>query len=65
MTGRYLREHEVAEITGISVQTLRNWRCSRRGFPYTKVGRSIRYFERDIFDFMLQRRIEPEQIRTN
>jgi hypothetical protein len=41
-------EHEVAKITNRSVQTLRNDRHNRRGIPYIKFGRSVRYSIEDI-----------------
>lgn len=58
---RYLTEVEVAELTGRGLQTLRNDRHLRRGFPYVKLGRSIRYRLADILlTFMDSRRIETD-----
>jgi hypothetical protein len=59
-TNRYLTEKEVAELTGIPVQTLRNHRHWRRGFPYRKFGKSVRYFLPEILSIMEQHRIDPE-----
>ena len=39
---KYLTEKEVAEITGISLSTLRNERSLGQGMPYVKLGRSVR-----------------------
>ena len=58
-TDRYLNEHEVSKITGRAVQTLRNDRMNCRGFPYVKIGRSVRYSLNDILDFMEARKVIP------
>jgi hypothetical protein len=49
---QYLKEAEVAVLIGRSVKTLRNDRCYKRGIPYSKVGRSVRYKLNDVMDFM-------------
>jgi len=48
----YLDERDVANMIGISVQTLRNDRCSKRRIPYVKFGRSVRYRYSDVIAFM-------------
>ncbi len=58
MTNKYLNEHEVAELTGRAVPTLRNDRSARRGFPFIKIGRSVRYALDDIITFMEANRIK-------
>ena len=60
---QYVTENELSNITGIAVQTLRNWRHERRGFPYVKVGRSIRYELDEIDEYMQERKIKPGEIR--
>jgi len=57
---RYLTEKEVAALTGRAVQTLRNDRHKRRGFPYVKFGSSIRYLLSDVLKVMENHRIDPE-----
>lgn len=57
---RYLNERQVADMTGLAVQTLRNWRFQRRGISYLKTGRSIRYSLADVVRFMERQRIEVE-----
>jgi len=54
-----LNEHQAARMLGISVNSLRNWRCSRTGPKYYKVGRSVRYHPDDLREFC--RPIEPRQ----
>jgi hypothetical protein len=56
----YLDENEVADLIGCSVQTLRNHRYIRKGIPYSKFGRSVRYFMPDVLEYMSCRRIDPE-----
>ena len=38
-----LNEHDVARITGLSVQTVRRWRLLRQGPPFIKLGAAVRY----------------------
>ncbi len=38
-----LTPESVAEITGLSLDTLAQWRSQRRGIPYLKIGRAVRY----------------------
>ena len=57
---QYVSEKEVAKMTGLAVQTLRNWRHKCRGFPYLKIGRAIRYDPDDIVTFMQSKKIQPE-----
>ena len=59
---RYLTEQEVAAMTGRAVQTLRNDRHRGRGFPYRKIGKSVRYFLPEILAIMESHRIETETI---
>ncbi len=44
----WMLETEVAEEMRCSVQKLRNDRHMRRGLPYHKVGRGVRYWRPDI-----------------
>jgi len=57
---RYLNEKEVSEITGIALQTLRNNRMLNKGFPYVRVGRSIRYSLEDVIAYMESRKVKPK-----
>jgi predicted DNA-binding transcriptional regulator AlpA len=56
---KWIDEKRVAELTGIAVQTLRNWRFQGNGPAYFKIGRSVRYRLSDIVNFMELRRVEP------
>jgi hypothetical protein len=55
---KYLTELQVADITGRALSTLRNERFCRRGIPYVKIGRSVRYNLQDVIGFMESHRIE-------
>jgi len=57
---RVVNETAAAEILGRAVQTLRNDRHLRKGPPYIKMGRSIRYQVSDLFDYLERCRIDPE-----
>ena len=35
--------NDVAGLTGLSRETLAQWRSQRRGIPYLKIGRVVRY----------------------
>ena len=56
---QYIDEHQVSEITKMALSTLRNNRSKGRGFPYIKLGRSVRYDLQDVIEFM-----EAHKIRT-
>ena len=55
---KYLTDLEVSKMTGLAVSTLRNDRWLRRGIPYVKKGRSVRYSTNDVFDYMESRKIK-------
>ena len=59
-TPRWIEEKRVAELTGIAVQTLRNWRFKRTGPPYFKVRRSVRYRLDEVIRYMEERRVNVE-----
>ena len=45
---RLLTPADVAELTGLSVETLAQWRSQRRGIPYVKLARNcVRYRQSD------------------
>lgn len=58
---RFLNENEVSVMTGLSVQTLRNWRFQHKGIPYCKAGtRAIRYNLNDVLNFMESNKVSHE-----
>jgi predicted DNA-binding transcriptional regulator AlpA len=61
---KFLTEHDVSKLTGVAVQTLRNWRHKRRGPAYSKIGRLVRYDPDDVEAYIQRRRIDPEKLET-
>jgi hypothetical protein len=55
-----LSPKEVSKLIGRAEQTLANERSTRRGLPYVKIGRSIRYKLTDVLSYTEARRIDPE-----
>ena len=53
---RSLDEKRVSEITGRALPTLRNDRHNRRGIPYIKCGRQVKYSLTDVIEFMESRK---------
>lgn len=58
-----LSPKEVAKLIGRAEQTLANERSTRRGLPYVKIGRSIRYKLADVLSYAEARRVDPEARR--
>jgi predicted DNA-binding transcriptional regulator AlpA len=59
---KYLREKEVAAMTGLPVQSLRNHRHRGVGIPYHKLGRVVAYAESDVVRFMEAHRVQTEPL---
>lgn len=47
-----LTAEELSTQTGISVETLAQWRSQRRGIPYLKLGRRVRYDPEDVQQYL-------------
>jgi hypothetical protein len=54
---KYLTEKETAELTRKALSTLRNDRHLRRGIPYVKDRKAIRYNLNDVVSYMESRKI--------
>lgn len=51
---------KAAEMLGVEPATLRSWRCSKIGPPFTRLTtRSVMYDERDIHKYVAERRFVP------
>jgi hypothetical protein len=59
---RIIDENQAAKILGRAVQTLRNDRHLRKGVPYIKLGRSVRYRLSDLLSYIEKHRIDPEKV---
>ena len=56
---RYLTDRQVAEMTQIGLQTLRNHRFHGKGIPYRKLEKSVRYLESEVIQYMEAGRVDP------
>jgi hypothetical protein len=57
---RYLTPAEVEAMTGRKQSTLAKDRINRRGIPFYKMGRIIRYHYQDVVDYLKHCRIETD-----
>ncbi len=57
-----VNENRAAEILCVAVQTMRNWRHQRKGPPYLKLSRSVRYKLEDLENFINSKRVEPDKV---
>lgn len=55
----WLTPKQLADKTGISVQTLANDRHLGRGFPYAKKGKTVLYFWPDVHGELESNKIYP------
>ena len=56
----YLTEQEAADYLGVSLCTLQRWRKKGRDFPpYFKLGRSLRYDEKDLNEWIEGIKVKP------
>jgi excisionase family DNA binding protein len=59
---KLLTAKEVAEQTGLSVETLAQWRSQGRGPHYVKISRNfVRYRQSDLDDWLSQRIVRTEE----
>jgi excisionase family DNA binding protein len=63
---RLLTAEDVAEITGLSTETLAQWRSQRRGIPFVKISRNVvRYRQSDLDAWLSERIVRVEQDPSN
>lgn len=62
--GKLFNDVKAAELLGLNVQTLRNWRFNGTGPAYIKIGRSVKYSEDDIKAYIETQRVEPHQCQA-
>jgi predicted DNA-binding transcriptional regulator AlpA len=60
-TARLLTAEDVAHVTGLSVETLAQWRSQKRGIPYVKISRNcVRYRQSDLDVWVSERIVRTE-----
>jgi predicted DNA-binding transcriptional regulator AlpA len=59
-----LNEFDVAQITGMSVASVRRWRLLRQGPRFLKVGSAVRYRSEDISAWLNSHPTGGEQLRA-
>jgi predicted DNA-binding transcriptional regulator AlpA len=58
-TSRQLvNERRAAEILGMQVKTLQEWRTSGKGCPFVKIGRAVRYSLADLDAFIAKNTVQ-------
>ena len=55
---KHLNEYQAADVTGLSVKTLRRMRHEMRGPQYVKLGRRVVYSETDLGNWLKNNRVE-------
>jgi predicted DNA-binding transcriptional regulator AlpA len=65
-----LRAEDVADITGLSLETLAQWRSQRKGIPFVKLSRNcVRYRQADLDEWLNERivrvEVDPSNARRN
>ena len=55
--GPYLKTRDAAEYIGSTKSTMDTWRCRGEGPVYIKAGRSVRYAQTDLDDWMTRQRV--------
>jgi predicted DNA-binding transcriptional regulator AlpA len=59
---KLLSAKEVAEITGLSVETLAQWRSQKRGPVFVKISRNfVRYRQSDLDDWLSESIVRTDQ----
>jgi excisionase family DNA binding protein len=59
---RLLTPEDVAEQTGLSVDTLAQWRSQKKGIPYVKISRNcVRYRQSDLDGWLAERIVRTDE----
>jgi excisionase family DNA binding protein len=56
---KLLSIREAAQLLGVREKTLYMWKWQRRGFPFVKIGRSVKVKEKDIAAFIERQTTRP------
>lgn len=58
-----LTSEDVATLTGLSEETLAQWRSQKRGIPYLKIGRVVRYDPAEVQAYLERCRVSVSDPR--
>jgi hypothetical protein len=58
---RMVSEKVYAELSGFELGKIRNDRWKKKGLPYYKIGRTVRYDEDEIYAYLQRCRVETRQ----
>jgi predicted DNA-binding transcriptional regulator AlpA len=59
---RLLTAEDVADLTGLSVETLAQWRSQKKGIPYLKISRNcVRYRQSDLDGWLAERIVRTDE----
>jgi predicted DNA-binding transcriptional regulator AlpA len=62
---RLLTAGDVASLTGLSMETLAQWRSQKRGIPFIKISRNcVRYRQADLDSWLVERTVLTDQERS-
>jgi len=65
-TARLLTAEDVAAHTGLSIETLAQWRSQKRGIPYVKISRNcVRYRQSDLDGWLAERIVRTDEDPSN
>lgn len=63
---RLLRAEDVAALTGLSIETLAQWRSQKRGIPYVKISHNcVRYRQSDFDGWLAGRIVRTDEDLSN
>jgi predicted DNA-binding transcriptional regulator AlpA len=58
-----LKPEDVARVTGLSPETLAQWRSQKRGVPFIKISRNcVRYRQSDLDSWLVERTVLTSQV---
>jgi len=61
-SSKLLTAEEVAEITGLSVETLAQWRSQKRGPQFVRISRNfVRYWQSDLDGWLAERIVRTDK----
>jgi predicted DNA-binding transcriptional regulator AlpA len=68
LSTKLLTPAEIAGITGLSIETLAQWRSQKRGIPYVKISRNcVRYRQIDldqwVGEHIVRVEVDPNSMR--